>query len=271
VTDGRTPDGLPPGGLPPSGLTVVKLGGSHALSPLLRPWLDAIGRAAGDVVVVPGGGPFADTVRAAQPAMGFDDAAAHDMAMMAMAQYARALTSLADGFVYADTLAAVQDAVACRKIPVWSPWPGLRAHPDIPRSWDVTADSLAIWLASALSVRCDITAPGEAQPPDAVMAGAGPPSMPFPRSVLEGVDGGPPATMTGRGRRPVLADPIISRRVLNARRVVLIKHRAPAGDDLLDAAFPRFAERFRGEIIIVGPDDLASADALFGAHAAATA
>ncbi len=66
---------------------VVRLGGSHAFSPLLRPWLAAIGAAAGRVVLVPGGGPFADTVRSAQAAMGFDDLAAHRMALLAMAQY----------------------------------------------------------------------------------------------------------------------------------------------------------------------------------------
>jgi aspartokinase-like uncharacterized kinase len=133
-----------------SGLTVVKLGGSHAFSPLLARWLAAIGKAAGQVVVVPGGGPFADAVRAAQPLMGIYDAAAHDMALMAMAQYGRGLTSLAPGFDYADTLDALREAVARRRVPVWSPWPMLRGHPDIPRSWDVTSDSLAVWLASAL-------------------------------------------------------------------------------------------------------------------------
>ena len=133
-----------------AGLTVVKLGGSHALSPLLRPWLNAIGRTSGHVAVVPGGGPFADTVRSAQPVMRFDDEAAHDMALMAMAQYARALTSLADGFVYADTLDTVRATVKRGEIPIWSPWPMLRAHPAIPPSWDVTSDSLAAWLATAL-------------------------------------------------------------------------------------------------------------------------
>jgi aspartokinase-like uncharacterized kinase len=132
--------------------TVVKFGGSYALSPLLQGWLTAIGRAAGRVIVVPGGGPFADAVRAAQPAMRFDDEAAHDMALMAMAQYGRALTSRSDGFDYADTLDAVRDVMARREVPVWSPWPMLRAHPDIPRSWDVTSDSLAIWLATVLGV-----------------------------------------------------------------------------------------------------------------------
>jgi aspartokinase-like uncharacterized kinase len=131
---------------------VVKLGGSHARSPLLPGWLAAIGRAAGRVVVVPGGGPFADAVRAAQPAMGFDDDAAHDMALMAMAQYGRALSGLA-GFVHADTLDALREAAVRGRVPVWSPWPMLRAHPEIPRSWDVTSDSLAVWLATTLEAR----------------------------------------------------------------------------------------------------------------------
>jgi aspartokinase-like uncharacterized kinase len=155
-------------------MIVVKLGGSHALSPLLPGWLAAIGRAAGRVVVVPGGGPFADAVRAAQPAMGFDDDAAHDMALMAMAQYGRALSSLA-GFVYADAMDAVRGAAARGLVPVWSPWPMLRAHPDIPRSWDVTSDSLAVWLATALAARdlvlikhCD---PARGDAVDAAFAG----------------------------------------------------------------------------------------------------
>ena len=75
-------------------LTIVKLGGSHALGPHLRGWLDAIAARAGSIVIVPGGGPFADAVRAAQGPMGFDDCAAHHMALMAMAQFGRALESL---------------------------------------------------------------------------------------------------------------------------------------------------------------------------------
>jgi 5-(aminomethyl)-3-furanmethanol phosphate kinase len=44
---------------------VVKLGGSYAASAEREKWLDAIDRCAGEVVLVPGGGPFADAVRAA--------------------------------------------------------------------------------------------------------------------------------------------------------------------------------------------------------------
>ena len=45
------------------GPIVVKLGGSHAFATHLRAWLDALAQAGGNVVVVPGGGPFADAVR----------------------------------------------------------------------------------------------------------------------------------------------------------------------------------------------------------------
>src|ERR1700738_2303502 len=92
-------------------LTVVKLGGSHAYSDHLRAWLAAVVRGAGHVVLVPGGGPFADTVRVAQPKMGFDDRAAHHMALLAMEQYGRALTSLEPRLVLADSAPAIRRAL----------------------------------------------------------------------------------------------------------------------------------------------------------------
>lgn len=126
------------------GLTVVKLGGSLLGSVALRDWCGVIARAA-PVVVVPGGGVFADAVRGAQAAAGFDDVAAHDMALMAMAQFGRALCALG-GFACADTM----DALTCEGVVVWSPWPMLRDAPGISPSWDVTSDSLAAWLAAEL-------------------------------------------------------------------------------------------------------------------------
>src|SRR5262249_34381680 len=60
----------------------------------LKNWIDAVAAGAGRVVVVPGGGPFADAVRTAQARMGFDDRAAHRMALLAMDQYCYALANL---------------------------------------------------------------------------------------------------------------------------------------------------------------------------------
>src|SRR5882672_7935642 len=126
--------------------TVVKLGGSHAFSEHLAGWIEAIVDCAGHVIVVPGGGPFADAVRDAQPKIGFSDAAAHHMALLAMEQYGCALASLNGTFVLADSLAAIRQALAATQVPVWMP-SRMALAADIPASWDITSDSLAAWLS----------------------------------------------------------------------------------------------------------------------------
>ncbi len=135
---------------------VVKLGGSQAFAPALRPWLGAIAAAAGEVAIVPGGGPFADAVRDAQPDMEFDDAAAHAMSLHAMTQFGVALTSLGRtfGFVMAKTPDQIARALANKNIPVWSPLAMLRDAPEVPKSWSVTSDSLALWFATKLEAPC---------------------------------------------------------------------------------------------------------------------
>lgn len=132
--------------------TVVKLGGSHAFSGHLTGWIAAIAGCAGEVVVVPGGGPFADAVRAAQPKMGFCDGAAHHMALLAMEQYGCALASLNGAFVLADSAEAIRRALDENHVPVWMP-SRMALAANIPRSWDVTSDSLAAWLAGELGAR----------------------------------------------------------------------------------------------------------------------
>ncbi len=135
-------------------LAVIKLGGSFAFSRHLHGWLDAIAASgAGHVVVVPGGGPFADAVRAAQPKMGFDDRAAHHMALLAMEQYGVALANLNSAFVRADSASAIRNVLSRGKVAVWSPTRAVLTAKDIPWSWDVTADSLAAWLAKRIRAK----------------------------------------------------------------------------------------------------------------------
>lgn len=138
------------GGGGASGVTVVKLGGSLAGSAHLRDWLDALADCAGRVIVVPGGGPFADAVRAAQPQMGFDERAAHRMAVLAMEQYAYALASLRETFKLAPSVAAMRRMMRDRAVPVWLPARMVLGATEIPASWDVTSDSLAAWLAGKI-------------------------------------------------------------------------------------------------------------------------
>src|SRR5215831_12926344 len=104
-----------------SRLAIVKLGGSHATRPHLKDWLAAIAAEAGAIVIVPGGGPFADAVRKGQASIGFDDRAAHAMALMAMAQFACALESLNPALRLAASRSAIRRALKDGAVPVWSP------------------------------------------------------------------------------------------------------------------------------------------------------
>jgi dihydroneopterin aldolase len=130
-------------------LAIVKLGGSHATGPHLKDWLTAIAAEAGSIVIVPGGGPFADAVRTAQASIGFGGPAAHIMALMAMAQFGSALESLNPALRLAASRSAISRALKCGKVPVWSPEPMARGA-GLPETWDLTSDSLAAWLAGAL-------------------------------------------------------------------------------------------------------------------------
>ena len=136
-----------------SGPTVVKLGGSFALSPHLREWTAAIAARAGRIVIVPGGGPFADVVRIAQAPMGFDDRAAHRMGLLAMEQYGCAIASLDERLSPADSLESIRHSLADGKVPVWLPVRMVLAEASIPQSWDVTSDSLAAWLAGKIGAK----------------------------------------------------------------------------------------------------------------------
>jgi dihydroneopterin aldolase len=133
--------------------TVVKLGGSHAFSDHLPGWVEAIAGRAGNIIIVPGGGPFADAVRDAQPRMGFGDGAAHHMALLAMEQYGCALAALDRRLVLADSLDAIGRALEAKRVPVWMPSRMVLAAADVPHSWDVTSDSLAAWLAGKVGAR----------------------------------------------------------------------------------------------------------------------
>jgi len=133
-----------------SGPVVVKLGGSFAFSAHLRDWLEALATCAGHVVIVPGGGLFADAVRAAQPRMGFDDGTAHHMALLAMEQYGRALIGLSDLLSPAESAEAIRRDLAAKHVPVWMPTRMVLSATDIAPTWETTSDTLAAWLAGKI-------------------------------------------------------------------------------------------------------------------------
>jgi aspartokinase-like uncharacterized kinase len=136
-------------------MIIVKLGGSLSRADTLLKCLNNVeqnyqGR---EVVIVPGGGAFADPVRLAQHHWQFDDKTAHSMAILAMQQMALLIKGLKDDFFIARSVTGICKQLSQHKIVIWSPEIAELDNAGVPASWDITSDSLAAWLAKTLSAR----------------------------------------------------------------------------------------------------------------------
>ncbi len=117
---------------------VVKLGGSlyNTVSDLV-PLLEKSRR---PLLIVPGGGIFADTVRQVRVA----DDCAHWMAIAAMDQYGWFIAS--QGLMTTDILEVP------KKTTVFLPYISMRARDPLPHTWDITSDTISAWVADQLGL-----------------------------------------------------------------------------------------------------------------------
>ena len=171
---------------------VVKLGGSLLGSPAglsaLKGWLDTLVQFGdGKVVIVPGGGLFADAVRDAQAKTGITDEIAHQMAVVAMDQYATLMQGLNPQLAVASSELEIAECGWQHRAIVWKPSSMVLADEDLPKTWDLTSDSLAAWLAAKLNaehllVVKSVTSPAGMTSGDLVANGTVDPC--FPQYVL---------------------------------------------------------------------------------------
>jgi dihydroneopterin aldolase len=163
--------------------TVVKVGGSYARHPRLKDVVEALAQGGGRCVVVPGGGPFANCIRREQKRIGFDDRAAHRMAVLAMAQFGWALASFSAVLTPAAGFEAIRAVLGEGRVPVWLPLDLLEGDESVPETWEMTSDSLAAWLAARLGAERLIFLKRVSRPPslrlaDLVAAGVLDPLVP---------------------------------------------------------------------------------------------
>jgi len=131
---------------------VVKLGGSLNENPLLVQWLELLVQLGGGrVALVCGGGRFADEVRRAQATWRFDDLAAHNMAVLAMAQSGCMARGLNPKLQAARNEAEIRRVLHGGQTALWMPLERMREEPDADTHWDHTSDSIALDLARKLS------------------------------------------------------------------------------------------------------------------------
>lgn len=129
---------------------VIKVGGSLSETGRLGGVLEMLSAAQVPIVIVPGGGPFADAVRSLQHEMGFDDAVAHRLAMLAMEQMAEWMVAQQPGLKVARTLDEISDCIMDGQIAVWAPLRMMGDDDTVPGNWSATSDTLSGRLAELL-------------------------------------------------------------------------------------------------------------------------
>jgi 5-(aminomethyl)-3-furanmethanol phosphate kinase len=134
---------------------VIKIGGSlsrgNALSRLCKQ-IEILGKSR-HLLIIPGGGDFADLVRKVYTQYSLSATAAHFMAVLAMDQYGYLLSQLIPhSILIRDWLALNPDSWE-NKVAIMLPSEWMIHHDPLPHSWDITSDSIAAWVAAQSDCR----------------------------------------------------------------------------------------------------------------------
>ena len=134
---------------------VMKVGGSLAEYPAsLRDLCQKLSELSRfhRLLVVPGGGRFADVVREFDRIFDLSDTAAHKMAILGMDIYGLFLSDITPNSRICYTLKRAEEASAAGALPILSPSRFMFLEDPLEHSWDTTSDSIAAYIAGLLHV-----------------------------------------------------------------------------------------------------------------------
>ena len=131
---------------------VVKFGGSLFNGGRLGDWIHHLNRWAQGkcVILVPGGGEFANIIRRLQAACQMHDEIAHELALGAMRQSGEIISRLCERAPSFKSLRQLESMVDDNGIYLWVPSSEEFRATNMPRNWSVTSDSIALWMAIRL-------------------------------------------------------------------------------------------------------------------------
>ena len=131
----------------------MKVGGSLALNPqklrILCRKLSDISKKQ-KLIIIPGGGEFADTVRTLDKRFNLSEQSSHQMAILAMDQYGHLLANLIGNSCLVDKLENVKTVLDSGKLPIFLSSSYFACADPLPNSWDITSDSIAAHIAGQL-------------------------------------------------------------------------------------------------------------------------
>jgi len=99
------------------------------------------------ILVVPGGGAFADTVRDYDARYQLSSSASHWMAVLAMDQFGHLLSELIPDSKFVRSLPSAGRVAGAGRVPVLIPFDLLWREDPLAHSWSVTSDAIAAWVA----------------------------------------------------------------------------------------------------------------------------
>jgi aspartokinase-like uncharacterized kinase len=133
--------------------TIVKVGGSLAFYPeKLKALCIKLSETSKKhrIIVVPGGGEFADVVRCMDQVFSLSCNVSHRMAILGMDQYGLLLSDLMPNSATVNKLEDIKCFLDSDGLPVFLPSTLLLSEDPLANSWDVTSDSIAVYIACRL-------------------------------------------------------------------------------------------------------------------------
>ena len=132
---------------------VIKIGGSLAEDPAdLSALCNKLGKIAKKyrIVVVPGGGKFADVVREFDQRFVLSPGISHRMALLGMDQFGLLLSQIIPNSCAVYLLNDAKQLSETKVVPIFLPSRLMFREDPLENSWDVTSDSIAAYVASRL-------------------------------------------------------------------------------------------------------------------------
>ncbi|MBI5815312.1 MAG: hypothetical protein HZB29_06835 [Nitrospinae bacterium] len=133
----------------------LKIGGSLDREVVLNHLLEAVEKIHGKtarMVIVPGGGGFADHVRARCGVRNVPGHVSHVQAALGMAQYGIEIAAKLECGALVHDEKETREVWRAGGIPVFIPYPFILTCAGIPKSWSATSDTVAVEICRALSI-----------------------------------------------------------------------------------------------------------------------